>query len=128
MNELKLVDFINTVCSRVVIPGDYSAVTRTLTFSAGSTSSSVMLMAAEDNLSEPAETFSAVLRNPGSGLSLGTQDTATITIPQSDSKGCIQLVRGLTTSFSLFLQLQLCSLILEPTLLMKEIQKASELS
>ena len=61
-----------------------------------------MLMAAEDNLSEQVENFSAVLRNPSSGLSLGTQATATITIIHNDSKGSIQLVRGLTTSFSLF--------------------------
>jgi len=43
-------------------------------------------MAREDNLSEPAETFSVLLTNPSSGLTIGTQDTATITIPESNSK------------------------------------------
>ena len=69
-----------------LLAGDYTVVRMTLTFPAGTTRMPVTIRTLDDNVGEPSEMFTAVLSSPGSGLVLGPQDTATITIPENDSK------------------------------------------
>ena len=68
--------------------GDYTPVTRTVTFPAGTTEQSVFVTTQDDDVTELTENFGAELSNPdGSGLpfNLGDQDTATADIMDMDS-------------------------------------------
>ena len=69
--------------------GDYTPVTRTVTFPAGQTSQTVTVSTLDDSFPEGTETFGASLSSPnGNGLtfSLGSQDTATVDIVDNDGK------------------------------------------
>ena len=69
--------------------GDYTPVTRTITFPAGTTTQSVPVKTLDDDISELTENFGAELSSPnGAGLpfSLGSQDTASADIRDNDSE------------------------------------------
>ena len=65
---------------------DYSTVTRTVTFPAGETSTTVSVSTLDDSVAEGTETFQAFLSSPmpSASVELGDQDTATATILDND--------------------------------------------
>jgi hypothetical protein len=69
---------------------DYTGITnRVITFPAGAIEATTTVATTEDSISELPEQFTATLTNPTAGLTLGSDDTATVTINDDDgeSKG-----------------------------------------
>jgi hypothetical protein len=66
-------------------PGDYAAVSATVTFAAGDTAAKTVDVAiVDDNVVEPLETFAVTLSAPTGGATLGVPATATISIQDDD--------------------------------------------
>ena len=68
--------------------------TQTVTFPAGETSATVLVSTLDDSLSEGLEMFGASLSSPngnGVALSIGSQDTATVSIIDNDCKIKLQV-------------------------------------
>ena len=59
---------------------------RTITFPAGMTEAFIPVDTLGDQISEPQESFQAVLTNPSAGLTVGAADTATVNITDDDSE------------------------------------------
>ena len=64
-------------------PGDYIALTTTVTFPAGSTTQEVPIQTVGDTIHERAESFTAILSSPVGG-ELGTDTSATVNIADND--------------------------------------------
>src|SRR5438309_2299974 len=69
---------------------DYTAKSGTLTFGAGVTSKTFAIPIVKDTLDESDETVNLTLSNPTGGATLGTPDTAVLTIIDNDSGGVVQ--------------------------------------
>ena len=69
---------------------DYTAKSGTLTFGAGVTSKTFAIPIVKDTLDESDETVNLTLSNPTGGATLGTPDTAVLTIIDNDSGGVLQ--------------------------------------
>src|SRR5207249_5081302 len=69
---------------------DYTATSGTLTFGAGVTSKIFAIPIVKDTLDESDETVNLTLSNPTGGATLGTPDTAVLTIIDNDSGGVLQ--------------------------------------
>jgi len=69
---------------------DYTATSGTLTFGAGVTSKTFAIPIVKDTLDESDETVNLTLSNPTGGATLGTPDTAVLTIIDNDSGGVLQ--------------------------------------
>ena len=69
---------------------DYTATTGTVTFGAGQTSRTVSIPVLNDTLVEGNETFTFTLSGPSGGASLGTPDTALVTIKSEDAGGLVK--------------------------------------
>ena len=69
---------------------DYTATSGTLTFGPGVISQDIQVPIFDDGLYENAETFTVTLDTPSTGTSLGTQDTATVTIIENDPPPTVQ--------------------------------------
>ncbi len=69
---------------------DYTATSGTLTFGAGVTSKTFTIPIVKDSLDESNETVDLTLSNPTGGATLGTPDTAVLTIIDNDSGGVLQ--------------------------------------
>lgn len=67
-------------CPVYAAPGDYAALTTTITFPTGETQVQILVGTQQDEMAELAENFVAVLTNPSQGLLIGSQDEATVTI------------------------------------------------
>ncbi|MFB2897894.1 beta strand repeat-containing protein, partial [Aerosakkonemataceae cyanobacterium BLCC-F50] len=63
---------------------DFNPTTQTINFLANETSKTVTISINDDNLSEGIENFTVSLANPSSGISIGTQNTATVQIIDND--------------------------------------------
>jgi hypothetical protein len=75
---------------------DYTAVTRTLTFTAGVTTRTVAIPIVNDTLDEPNETIPLQLTN-ATGAALVAPSTATLTIVDNDVAGTVQFSQALYT-------------------------------
>jgi hypothetical protein len=64
---------------------DYTKFAGTLSFGAGEASKTFVVLITEDSYVEGAETLTLTLSNPTGGLSLGAQNTATVTITDDDT-------------------------------------------
>ena len=69
---------------------DYAATSGTLTFGAGVTSKTFAIPIVKDTLDESDETVNLTLSNPTGGATLGTPDTAVLTIIDNDAGGVLQ--------------------------------------
>src|SRR5207302_8581354 len=69
---------------------DYTAKSGTLTFAAGVTSKTFAIPITNDTLDESDETVNLTLSNPTGRATLGTPDTAVLTIIDNDSGGVLQ--------------------------------------
>src|SRR5436190_9487829 len=69
---------------------DYTAKSGTLSFAAGQTSKTFTIPIINDTLHESDETVNLTLSNPTGGATLGTPDTAVLTIIDNDSGGVLQ--------------------------------------
>src|SRR5205823_10792604 len=69
---------------------DYTAKSGTLSFAAGVTSKTFAIPIVKDTLDESDETVNLTLSNPTGGATLGTPDTAVLTIIDNDSGGVLQ--------------------------------------
>src|SRR5437773_1410620 len=69
---------------------DYTAKSGTLSFAAGQTSKTFTIPIINDTLHESDETVNLTLSNPTGGATLGTPDTAVLTIIHNDSGGVLQ--------------------------------------
>ena len=67
-------------------PDDYTSVTMTITFPAGTTEFTIPVLTALDEVADMGERFTATLTNPSEGLAVGTDDTATINIIDDTGK------------------------------------------
>ena len=66
---------------------DYTSVSsRTITFPAGITEVFIPVDTVGDQISEPQESFQAVLTNPSAGLTIGAADTAITSIVDDDGE------------------------------------------
>jgi hypothetical protein len=72
-------------------PGDYAAVSGTLTFGAGVMSRTFTVPIVNDTLDEANETLTLSLDSPGGGGVLGALAQATLTITDNDSGGVLQI-------------------------------------
>lgn len=66
-------------------PGDYTNAAITVSFAAGETSKTVNIPIINDTTPELDETIQLILTNPTGGATIGTQNTATLTIVDNDS-------------------------------------------
>ncbi|MFM6344064.1 MAG: Calx-beta domain-containing protein, partial [Dolichospermum sp.] len=74
---------------------DYTNTPITVTFANGETSKTVTIPLINDSIYEPTETVNLTLSNPTGGATLGTQQTATLTIIDNDAvPGVIQFSNG----------------------------------
>ncbi|NCR15536.1 MAG: aggregation factor core protein MAFp3, isoform C, partial [Microcystis aeruginosa SX13-11] len=74
---------------------DYTNTPITVTFANGQTSKTVTIPINNDTIYEPTETVNLTLSNPTGGATLGTQQTATLTIIDNDAvPGVIQFSNG----------------------------------
>ena len=74
---------------------DYTNTPITVTFANGETSKTVTIPINNDTIYEPTETVNLTLSNPTGGATLGTQQTATLTIIDNDAvPGVIQFSNG----------------------------------
>jgi hypothetical protein len=74
---------------------DYTNTPITITFANGETSKTVTIPINNDTIYEPTETVNLTLSNPTGGATLGTQQTATLTIIDNDAvPGVIQFSNG----------------------------------
>lgn len=71
---------VATADGSATAPGDYGAVTRTLTFAAGQAAATVAVPIVDTGTYETPETFTATLSNPTGGAILGSPSTTTVTI------------------------------------------------
>jgi len=62
-------------------PDDYPSTSTILTFPAGERTASTSIPITDDSINEPVETFTATLSDPSGGATLGTDRTATVSIP-----------------------------------------------
>ncbi|WP_304437817.1 Calx-beta domain-containing protein, partial [Cylindrospermopsis sp. CR12] len=86
------VSVILTPSNESAIAGeDYTNTPITVTFANGETSKTVTIPLIDDSIYEPTETVNLTLSNPTGGATLGTQNTATLTIIDNDAvPGVIQ--------------------------------------
>ncbi|MFM6669713.1 MAG: Calx-beta domain-containing protein, partial [Dolichospermum sp.] len=74
---------------------DYTNTPITVTFANGQTSKTVTIPIVDDSIYEPTETVNLTLSNPTGGATLGTQQTAILTIIDNDAiPGVIQFSNG----------------------------------
>ncbi|MFM6199294.1 MAG: Calx-beta domain-containing protein, partial [Dolichospermum sp.] len=74
-----------------IAPSDYTNTPITVTFANGETSKTVTIPLINDSIYEPTETVNLTLSNPTGGATLGTQQTAILTIIDNDAiPGVIQ--------------------------------------
>ncbi|WP_287630137.1 MULTISPECIES: Calx-beta domain-containing protein [unclassified Microcystis] len=74
-----------------IAPNDYNNTPITVTFANGETSKTVTIPIVDDTIYEPTETVNLTISNPTGGATLGTQQTATLTIIDNDAvPGVIQ--------------------------------------
>ncbi|RLJ21373.1 hypothetical protein DJ030_04440 [bacterium endosymbiont of Escarpia laminata] len=78
-------------------PGDYTAVSGTLTFLDGETSQTIPLTLTNDTTWEPSEDFTVTLSNPVAA-SLGTQTSTTVTITDDDTRNAGTLALSSATA------------------------------
>jgi glucose/arabinose dehydrogenase len=71
-------------------PGDFAAVTGTLTFGAGDTVKTFTVPIVDDGLAEGAEAVLLALTGPGGGATLGARQGAILTIVDNDVGGTLQ--------------------------------------
>lgn len=90
------VDF-TTANGSAVAPGDYTTTTGTLTFLPGQTLLPIPVPIAEDGINEGNENFTVRLVAPASNVSIGAQDTTTVTIVDNDGAPQIFLSMVSTT-------------------------------
>ena len=69
-----------------VAPGDYTALSQTISFAVGMRSMTVTVATVEDSTSELTEQFLGRLSNPSEGVVLGGQSVATVDIRDDDGK------------------------------------------
>jgi Calx-beta domain len=69
---------------------DFGGAGGTLTFGPGVASRPIVVPIVDDNLNEPAETFTVTLLSPTGGAVLGTPAVATVTITDNDPAGVVQ--------------------------------------
>ena len=69
---------------------NYQGTSGTLTFNPGVMSQTITVMILDDNLYGPNTQFTATLSNPTGGATIGTQDTATVTVNNVDAAPVIQ--------------------------------------
>ncbi|MFM6339292.1 MAG: Calx-beta domain-containing protein, partial [Dolichospermum sp.] len=78
-----------------IAPSDYTNTPITVTFANGETSKTVTIPIVDDSIYEPTETVNLTLSNPTGGATLGTQQTAILTIIDNDAvSGVIQFSNG----------------------------------
>ncbi|MFM6224184.1 MAG: Calx-beta domain-containing protein [Dolichospermum sp.] len=78
-----------------IAPSDYTNTPITVTFANGETSKTVTIPIVDDSIYEPTETVNLTLSNPTGGATLGTQQTAILTIIDNDAiPGVIQFSNG----------------------------------
>ncbi len=68
------------------VESDYVPVRQTLTFAPGQTSVTFPVMAREDQIDESREQFSLELANPTNGATVGSDDSATVFIDDTNSQ------------------------------------------
>lgn len=78
-----------TVPGSAVGPGDYTAVTGTLTFESGDTVKTFNIPIADDILNEFEETFSVRLHTPTGGATLGLTNSTVILLSDENGRGSI---------------------------------------
>ena len=71
-------------------PDDYASGAGTLSFKAGQKSATFTVALEDDALAEGDETLDVTLANPTGGATLGSPDTATLTITDDDAGGLLQ--------------------------------------
>jgi Calx-beta domain len=82
---------VNLSDGTAVAPGDYNNTPITVNFADGDTApKTVLIPIVDDNLVETTETVNLTLANPTGGATLGTQNTATLSIVDNDNAGNIQ--------------------------------------
>jgi Ca2+-binding RTX toxin-like protein len=72
-------------------PADYNSAPITVNFAAGQTSQTVAIPIVNDNIFEGNETVNLTLSNPTGGATLGSQQTATLTIIDNDPQPTISI-------------------------------------
>ena len=70
---------------------DFVPISRTLTFQSGERTVRFPVMALVDQVDELREQFSLVLSNPNNDAALGSSNTATVFIEDTNSKNSMQL-------------------------------------
>ncbi|HUQ32737.1 MAG TPA: Calx-beta domain-containing protein [Pyrinomonadaceae bacterium] len=68
---------------------DYTLVAGRLRFAAGESSKPIYISVIDDVYAEGSESFTLTLSNPGAGISLGSQTSATLTITDNDSSSSL---------------------------------------
>ncbi len=82
---------VNLNNGTAIAPGDYNNAPITVNFANGDTADKIVLIPiVDDNLVETTETVNLSLTNPTGGATLGTQNTATLSIVDNDNAGNIQ--------------------------------------
>ena len=65
---------------------DYTLSATSFTFAAGQTESFISVTVLDDAIAEQVESIQAVLTNPSDGLSIGGDNTATVTVTDNDGR------------------------------------------
>ncbi|HAZ43780.1 MAG TPA: hypothetical protein DDW76_36935 [Cyanobacteria bacterium UBA11369] len=82
---------VNLNNGTAIAPGDYNNAPITVNFANGDTApKTVLIPIVDDNLVETTETVNLTLANPTGGATLGTQNTATLSIVDNDNAGNLQ--------------------------------------
>ena len=68
-----------------IASSDYTATSGTLSFASGETTKTISIPIINDTLIESSETLNIALSNPGKWTTIGSQDTATLTIVDNDT-------------------------------------------
>ena len=72
--------------SMLAAPADYTSTSVVLTFPVGQQTASTSIPIADDGINERQESFTATLSSPSGGATLGPDSSATVTIPNIESK------------------------------------------